>query len=314
MIVKKEKKGNIMVYYLNKNIDDVKMDALKNTYVKPGQIDLIISDDADVYTTDNKLLIRFRKNKLVQKNLDNFYENAIDFAQNKTSNRGSTSGSNKKNVADNPEIMSNIIGYFDKLSPSQKKLLSIRNKKMLPVRETRFNMDYPEKYEKIVPLIKEINNLYEKYIPENYKKQNKKAKQTHFKIANTCFTTVTTNVNFQTTIHKDKGDDEEGFGNLVVIEEGKYTGGETCLPQYGVGVDVRMGDILFMDVHEWHGNLPIKFEDKNTKRLSIVCYLRTNLWEKTKNKTKKFMIQHNKTLKNMRKTSTVKKSRTKQII
>jgi hypothetical protein len=33
---------------------------------------------------------------------------------------------------------------------------------MLPVRETRFNMDYPEKYEKIVPLIKEINNLYEK--------------------------------------------------------------------------------------------------------------------------------------------------------
>jgi hypothetical protein len=34
-----------MVYYLNKNIDDVKMDALKNTYVKPGQIDLIISDD-----------------------------------------------------------------------------------------------------------------------------------------------------------------------------------------------------------------------------------------------------------------------------
>lgn len=35
-------------------------------------------------------------------------------------------------------------------------------------------------------------------------------------IKDTAFTT--TNINFKTRLHKDRGDDDEGFGNLVVIE------------------------------------------------------------------------------------------------
>lgn len=45
-------------------------------------------------------------------------------------------------------------------------------------------------------------------------------------IINTAFTTITTNVNFKTRLHKDR--DDEGFGNLIVIEDGKYEGSETC--------------------------------------------------------------------------------------
>jgi hypothetical protein len=47
-----------------------------------------------------------------------------------------------------------------------------------------------------------------------------------------------------------------------------------------------------MDVHEWHGNLPIHLENKDAVRLSIVCYLRHRLWKKTRGKTKKFMQKH----------------------
>ena len=47
-----------------------------------------------------------------------------------------------------------------------------------------------------------------------------------------------------------------------------------------------------MDVHEWHGNLPMVPIDKDAKRLSIVCYLRKNLWLRTKGKTKKFLREH----------------------
>jgi hypothetical protein len=161
-------------------------------------------------------------------------------------------------------------------------------------------MDYPDNFKKLVPLIKEIDNYYKKFAPAEYAKQRRKANQTPFKITGTSFTTVTTNVNFQTAVHTDKGDDEEGFGNLVVIERGKYKGGETCFPQYGIGVDVRTGDVLFMDVHQPHANLPIEIEEPDTKRLSIVCYLRKNIWEQTKNKTKKFMIRHTNTLKRFR--------------
>ena len=129
MIIDKAKKGNIMVYHVDKNIDDNKMEGILNTYVKPSQIDFIIDHDADVYTKDNKLLLRFRKGKLSSTNVANFYDNVIKFAKHTTSNRGSTSGSKKKNVGDNPKIMSNIFGFFDKFSPSQKALLSKKGKK-----------------------------------------------------------------------------------------------------------------------------------------------------------------------------------------
>jgi hypothetical protein len=143
--------------------------------------------------------------------------------------------------------------------------------------------------------------LYKKLTPAHYKAQRKKANQTYFKIPGTSFTTITTNVNFRTTIHCDKGDDAEGFGNLAVIEHGKYTGAETCFPQYGIGVNVRSGDALFMDVHQPHGNLPMNKKTEETTRLSIVCYLRNNVWLRTKNKTKRMFDKHNKTMKQLRK-------------
>ena len=299
MIDKKEKKGNITIYYVKKDYADDKLSKVLNRKLKRSDIKTIIDDDADVYNEEGKLLIRFRKNKLKKDNIEDFYDNVIKFATISTSNRGSASGSKSKNIYDNPKIMTNIIGYFDKLSPIQKFAFKNKGIKLpkLTVRETRFLIDYPEKFQKLVPLIKEIDKFYEEYIPENYGKQKKKATQTPFRIGNTAFTTITTNVNYQTTVHTDKGDDAEGFGNLVVIERGKYKGGETCLPQYGIGIDVRTGDVLYMDVHEAHGNLPIELETKDAKRLSIVCYLRKNIWEQTKGKTKKFMERHNKTLK-----------------
>ena len=302
MLIKKEKKGSIIIYYVDKDLTDEKAISLKNKKVNLNSINLIIKEDADVYDhTNGQLLAKFRKNKLKPENVKEFYENVIKFAERETSNRGSASGSKSKNVKNNPKIMTNIFGYFDYLSPSQKFALKKKGITLpLTIRETRFNMDYPENYQKTIPLIQEIDQQYAKLVPKKYGLQKKKAKQTPFRIADTCFTTVTTNVNFQTTIHKDVGDDPEGFGNLSVIEYGKYTGGETCFPQYGIGFDVRTGDVLFMNVHEWHGNLPIHKEDPEARRLSIVCYLRLRIWEKTKGKTRKFMVKHNQTLKNIR--------------
>jgi hypothetical protein len=303
MIEKKEKKGNITKYYVKKDYDDNKLSNVLNKKLKRHDIKTIIDHDADVYTEEGELLLRFRKNKLNKEHIDDFYNNVINFALTPTSNRGSASGSKKKNVYDNPKIMSNIIGYFDKLSPKQKFKYKQLGKSLpkITVRETRFLQEQPDKFKKLIPLIKQIDKYYKEYLPEYYSKQKKKANQTPFHIADTAFTTVTTNVNYQTTVHTDKGDDVEGFGNLAVIEKGKYKGGETCFPQYGIGVDVRTGDVIYMDVHQPHGNLPLMLESKDAQRLSIVCYLRKNIWEQTKGKTKKFMEKHNKTMKLIKK-------------
>lgn len=298
MIIK-EIPGIITKYIVEKDYPDDKLINVLNNKLKTGEISIIINDDADVYTNEGKLLLKFRKNKLNPANIKLFYDNVIKFAENATNNRGSASGSKKKNVYNNPKIKTNIIGYFDTLSPAHKFLFK-KNGVPLPkitVRETRYLTNYPDKYKKLIPLIKEIDRYYKQYVPSHYKNQRRKADQTPFKIDSTSFTTITTNVNFQTTVHCDKGDDVEGFGNLAVIEQGKYSGGETCFPQYGIGVNVRTRDILYMDVHEPHGNLPLILESDDAKRLSIVCYLRQGIWKQTNGKTKKFKEQHNRTFK-----------------
>jgi hypothetical protein len=123
-----------------------------------------------------------------------------------------------------------------------------------------------------------------------------------YQIADTAFSTLTVNMNFRTATHKDAGDYTEGFGNLSVIEWGRYHGGETLFPRYGIGFNLRTGDFVAMDVHEWHCNAGINEtpEDKayneslpdirtreastgvvgsqeRYQRISFVCYFREKL-------------------------------------
>ena len=292
-------------YVARRCVSDSNMEKLSGKQVTKNHLRTIFDMDVDVYTEDGRILARFRKGVLNNKKGQEFYDNVIDFAMINTHNRGELNGvkkGNRRDITNNKGVKTNILGYMDGFSPTQKIVLKNNNLLTpLSIRETRFNIDYPEQWKKCLPLIKDINTLYKKLIPSQYKKQNKKAKSLTFKIPNTAFTTITTNVNVTTKIHKDRGDDVEGFGNLAVIENGEYEGGETCLPQYGVGFNVRSGDILFMDVHEWHGNLPIKLKQPDAVRLSIVCYLRTNIWKEEQKYSKSYVKKHIKVLKQLTK-------------
>ncbi len=255
-------------------------------------IDKIIDHDADVFC-DGVLIARFRKGVLPKNKIDTFYENVRKHANNSSKNRAIASGDEIHSLSTNTAVKSNIFGYYDIWGPYHKNKFKKMGIKMpLEVRETGFTKNSPDEYEKTIPLIQDIDHLYKKLVPDKYKKQYSKARETHFRIPHTSFTTVTTNINFQTALHYDKGDDDEGFGNLTVIERGgKYTGAETCFPEYGIGFDVREGDILFMNVHHLHGNLPMKGAD-DAVRLSIVCYLRKNVWKRTRGKSKAFFERH----------------------
>jgi len=303
VLIKKEKgAGGVMYYYVGKNMTDAQADRLIGSFVSPKQIDLILTHDANVYDASGQLLLLFRKAQLPAKATTAFYDAVIRYASSQnSSNRSYASGHNqarsmanrrkkrplsrKINIAYNPRVNSNLIGFFDKIPIFYSHMLKSRG--VVPkyqVRETAFNIQHPEKYKQCIPLIRDINRLYRSMVPKKYAAQAKKAAQipSNLKISGTVFTTATINVNYRTGIHKDRGDDIAGFGNLAVIERGKYTGGETCFPQYGVGVDVRTGDILFMNVHEYHGNLPMQMMTPDAKRLSIVCYLRENIWTETR--------------------------------
>ena len=103
MIIEKKNKKGIWEYIVDKEISDEKADKLEGTTVKPKQINFIIDHDADVYTKEGKLLLRFRKKILNSKKVEEFYKNVIKFAMNYTANRGTTSGQKKgkKDIRDN---------------------------------------------------------------------------------------------------------------------------------------------------------------------------------------------------------------------
>lgn len=134
-----------------------------------------------------------------------------------------------------------------------------------------------------------------------------------YQIGDTAFSSVTVNRNFQTALHQDAGDYRPGFGNLSVIERGKYHGGYTLFPRYKIGFNIRTGDYIEMDVHDWHCNtemyetaedkqynktLPrVYFDDPSTgtlggdklfTRISFVCYFREKLQDCKETDTRKY--------------------------
>ena len=202
--------------------------------------------------------------------------------------------------------MSNIAGYYDKpdrnvymnnhKSKNTKNTMKTKKTKKTKktgkrgfdihghplCRTTQFTKDEVEKWENTIPLIKEANKQFKLLVPDRHKIQLQRAQLTpKYQIKDTAYSTITINYDWQTACHKDRGDLETGFGNLIVLEKSKsipgsckdYEGSYLGFPGFGIAVDVRQGDFLAMDVHSWHCNTPIV----GGGRLSVVCYLRKNM-------------------------------------
>lgn len=270
----------IPVYTVRKIHSDKETDGFKGKFLEASDFKVILTTSADVYTEDGELLLRFRKGAIDQSTTDDAYTALKDFITHKTTDRGIASGSEKGLATGqkNP-VMSNILGYFDKWGISQRATFKRSGiKAPSKCRLATFNVHFPEKWKKVLPLIREVDRNYAQLCPKEQADQLRAAKRTSYHIAGTSFSTVTTNLNFRTAAHTDSGDWPTGFGNLIVIEKGTpYKGAFTGFPQYGVAVDCRTGDFLAMDVHQVHGNCPMIPGDETSKRLSLVCYLRENI-------------------------------------
>jgi hypothetical protein len=276
----------------------------------------IYDEDVDIYDAESKkLLARFRKNvipkELLELGWEAFYKTAAP-----SRNRGAAAGpiqtnseywkkrkpvdikgwsaldANGGKMRVNNNVYSSVLGYFD-ATPFMG----------LPCRLTSYTQKYFNQFNQGIPFLQYIDKCFKTLIPENHKKQYARAKANpKYQIDDTAFSSVTLNRNFRTALHKDDGDFKEGFGNLTVLEYGQYSGGATCFPKYGIGFNVRTGDFLAMDVHEWHcntemtetaqqkeynKNLPILYlnslstgtlgQEKPFTRISFVCYLREKL-------------------------------------
>jgi hypothetical protein len=281
-------------------LTDEQTDALAGHLLGEDAFDMLFVDDVDVYKPDGALLCRFRQNVIGEADCLAAFPVWKD-AANPTGNRGYAAGqinSNEELVKIAKErggigiqmisptraraikhdgtlsntnvaklVNSGIVGFFD------------RNPRFPYCRLTAYNLSHPRRFASVMPFIQRIDKEFAALVPDRYIAQSDliRATSPDFYIADTCFTTVTVNRNFQTAVHKDVGDLKEGFGVMSCLRRGRYEGCYFVFPKYRVALDMRTGCVLCADVHEWHGNTPMKGNHGMFERVSLVFYYREKM-------------------------------------
>lgn len=168
-------------------------------------------------------------------------------------------------------VLSGIAGWFD------------RYPRIPYGRATSYTQNNYEKFKLSFPFLQTLDRGFRELLPIRHLEQRTAADKIDpaFLVPQTVFTTVTVNKTFRTAAHRDAGDFSDGLSNLLVLSNnGNYSGGYLILPEVRIAVNVRPGDLLLVNNHEYmHGNTPIILNDDTAERISLVCYLREKMLE-----------------------------------
>ena len=175
-------------------------------------------------------------------------------------------------------VRSGVAGYFDAVAG-------------MPCRQVGWSRDNLEKHDILSELARDIESNHKNYEEESYLYHKEQANlNPSYLFTDSIYSTMTLNYDFRTANHTDYGDLDNGLSTLTIFEEleDNYTGLYLGLPEYKIAFDLRDGDTLIFNAHEFHANtegepltdkLPI--DDLTGKnfcgRMSVVCYLRDKI-------------------------------------
>lgn len=167
-------------------------------------------------------------------------------------------------VAKGWEVQSGIMGFYE------------RTVRAPYCHKCAWNEKHPDKFERILPLVKMVSDLYRAHARERWDYQKSVAEKTHndYLIKDSVFTTLTINKNFRTSAHKDAGDLPGALSCMTVFRQGTYKGANLVFPNYRIAADVQMGDLIIFEPHEFHGNTQLVTLGKGSQRCSVVYYYR----------------------------------------
>ena len=169
------------------------------------------------------------------------------------------------------QVNSGIAGWFD------------RYPRIPYGRATAYTQHSYDKFKLSFPFLQTLDRGCAELLPQRHGAQRAAADKIDpaFLIPQTVFTTITVNKTFRTAAHRDAGDFSNGLSNLLVLSNNSnYSGGYLILPEVRIAVNVRPGDLLLVNNHEYiHGNTPIVLQDEIAERVSLVCYLREKVLE-----------------------------------
>lgn len=280
--------SELMEYRIRNKRSDEWVSKYRGARVAESMINLKLEAAARIIKPNGKPLCVYLPGAMTE--ASNLTRDQFSAIRMTTTNRGYASGAERfkkegQSRGDTPPIMSSILGSFDKVGSQPF------------CRLTAFTAQQVEKWADLLPYFERVAELFETNVPERYAAQMVAVQNANpdWVISGTPFTTITVNNTYPTGIHTDKGDLDEGFSTLGVMRKGVYEGGWLTFPQYGVAADMQDGDLILMDAHDWHGNLPLacpacgellrkpehacEGNDTRPERVSVVCYFRTDIVE-----------------------------------
>jgi hypothetical protein len=121
----------------------------------------------------------------------------------------------------------------------------------------------------LLPIFTAMLDEYARVAPKEYALQKTRCKQRFLDLP---FSSAALNCNLRTGLHKDRNDLPGTMGIMLVAGDDKVRGHELVFPEYGIAVDVRVGDVLVFDSRLWHANA--KATNRAYDRRSLVMYAR----------------------------------------
>lgn len=266
-------------------------DTVAGRVLGPRDYDILLTGAGPVRVRmpDNRPLCVYLPAALATVFTDDVYTVLHSLRRTTTSNRGLASGTRRlrRGGADTPAtrteslpVPSAVLGAVDPMGQTRYCRLTAWTGRHLPEWQT------------LHPPLRAIAALMAEHVPDRYAAQQARAAASDpaWVIPGTPFSTITVNNTYPTGTHTDKGDLDEGFSTIACLRRGgAYTGGQLIFPAYRVAVDMHDGDLLLMDAHQWHGNVPITCAcgtrltgacpTCHAERISIVAYFRTKITE-----------------------------------
>lgn len=267
---------------LRSKISQQEMNEKVGKILTDSDISLLLTGPAFVRKPDGKPLCVYLPDVMTGLLTDEVYQILHSLRTARTDNRGLASGTQRavrgtQNRARAMPVASAIIGSVDPGGVYKY------------CRQTAWTGKNMPQWQALQPLFQGITRHLREHVPDRYDAQMEEVRATEpeWIIPGTPFSTITVNNSYSTGCHQDKGDLDKGFSTIACLRYGKYTGGTLAFPEYRVGVNMKHGDLILMDAHEWHGNTAIKCkcgfnlkrncEDCGAERISVVSYFRTKM-------------------------------------
>lgn len=288
--------------------------ALKGDFYDESHYDQIINDECIGLKENGDILFVYVKNVIKRENREGYINAIKSNAKSKTKNRGTASG-----VADVKRFPKDAVSLCkaDGSETTNKRLVSVQYKREdgsvcgrcqsnavrcgcagyfdkvagLPCRMVGWSTKNSQKHLKCIELCEEIGEAHLLKEPKSYEYQMSKVHKDYI-MGKSPYSTMTLNYDFRTACHMDKGDLQNSLSTLTILEEvpDNYEGCYLGLPEYKIAINVKDGDTLIFDAHEYHANTEMKvlsnilpIDDLTGNpfggRISIVAYLRNRMNE-----------------------------------